>query len=263
MRQAFFGSLSANFFTLKRGPTSPSSVTLGAQCRTRARLSGKSRHFLPRSGGASRRSRVGCRRRRTLNENVAEFIAYAKTNPGKINCAFGGRKYVARDSDIFRRVFEQVVEACIAAGLVGGTGFAVDASLIAADANKQRSLPGSEWSNELGRESASRAVKEYLATLDDTAWGQRATSPRSLSRRPTRLPNGRARCADRPSLPIAPGNVSMTATNGSRSFVTACRGQNRSALRGRPGLPLFASLNRGGISHRAGWRAHRENRAGW
>jgi hypothetical protein len=44
-----------------------------------------------------------------------------------------------RDSDIFRRVFERVVEACIAAGLVGGEGFAVDASLIAADANKQRS----------------------------------------------------------------------------------------------------------------------------
>jgi transposase len=76
-----------------------------------------------------------------------------------------------RNSDIFRRVFEQVVEACIAAGLVGGTGFAVDASLIAADANKQRSLPGSEWSKERDRESASRAVKEYLATLDDAAWG--------------------------------------------------------------------------------------------
>ena len=49
-----------------------------------------------------------------------------------------------RNSDIFRRVFERVVEACIAAGLVGGEGFAVDASLIVADANKQRSIPGSE-----------------------------------------------------------------------------------------------------------------------
>ena len=34
-----------------------------------------------------------------------------------------------------------VVETCIAAGLVGGEGFAVDASLIAADANKQRFDP--------------------------------------------------------------------------------------------------------------------------
>src|SRR5215210_9240708 len=49
-----------------------------------------------------------------------------------------------RDSNIFRQVFEQVVETCIAAGLVGGEGFAVDASLIAADANKQRSIPGLE-----------------------------------------------------------------------------------------------------------------------
>ena len=45
-----------------------------------------------------------------------------------------------RDSDILRRVFEHVVEACIAAGLVGAEGFAVDASLIVADANKQRSV---------------------------------------------------------------------------------------------------------------------------
>ena len=40
-----------------------------------------------------------------------------------------------RDSAIFRSVFERVVEACIAAGLVSGVGFAVDASLIAAVAN--------------------------------------------------------------------------------------------------------------------------------
>jgi IS5 family transposase len=69
-----------------------------------------------------------------------------------------------RESDIFRRVFERVVEACIAAGLVGGEGFAVDASLIAADANKQRSIPGSEWTKTCDPETASRAVKEYLAT---------------------------------------------------------------------------------------------------
>jgi transposase len=76
-----------------------------------------------------------------------------------------------RDSDIFRRVFERVVEACIAAGLVGGEGFAVDASLIVADANKQRSIAGSEWNKERNPEAANRAVKEYLATLDDAAFG--------------------------------------------------------------------------------------------
>jgi IS5 family transposase len=76
-----------------------------------------------------------------------------------------------RDSDVFRQVFERVVEACIAAGLVGGEGFAVDASLIAADANKQRSIPGSQWKRTGDPETASRAVREYLATLDNAAFG--------------------------------------------------------------------------------------------
>jgi transposase len=76
-----------------------------------------------------------------------------------------------RRGDVFRRVFERVVEACIAAGLVGGEAFAVDASLIAADANKQRSIVGQDWHKDRDLKSASRAVKDYLATLDDTAWG--------------------------------------------------------------------------------------------
>jgi len=76
-----------------------------------------------------------------------------------------------RESDMFRRVFERVVEACIAAGLVSGEGFAVDASLIVADANKQRSIPGTEWKTTCAGVTASRAMREYLATLDNTAFG--------------------------------------------------------------------------------------------
>src|SRR6185437_10798776 len=76
-----------------------------------------------------------------------------------------------RESDMFRRVFERVVEACIEARLVDGKGFAVDASLIAADANKQRSIPGTEWKKTCAPEAASRAMREYLATLDDAAFG--------------------------------------------------------------------------------------------
>jgi transposase len=76
-----------------------------------------------------------------------------------------------RESDIFRHVFERVVGSCIEAGLVGGEGFAVDASLISADANRQRSIPGIEWKKELDPEAASRAVKEYVATLNDAAFG--------------------------------------------------------------------------------------------
>jgi transposase len=40
------------------------------------------------------------------------------------------------ESDILRRLFTEVVARCIAEGLVGGEGFAVDASLIEADANR-------------------------------------------------------------------------------------------------------------------------------
>jgi transposase len=76
-----------------------------------------------------------------------------------------------RESDVFRHVFERVVSACIAAGLVGGEGFAVDASLIEADANRQRSIPGSAWRPERDPQTASRAVKEYLSLLNDAAWG--------------------------------------------------------------------------------------------
>src|SRR6201987_4273438 len=59
-----------------------------------------------------------------------------------------------RDNDIFRRVFERVVEACISARLVQGQEFRGDASLIVADANKQRSIPGSGGVKERDPESA-------------------------------------------------------------------------------------------------------------
>ena len=86
------------------------------------------------------------------------------------------------DSDIFRHVFERIVGACIAAGLVGGEGFAVDASLIQADANRHRSIPGGEWNKDIDPEQASRAVKEYLATLDDPAYGTAsAVTPKFIS----------------------------------------------------------------------------------
>lgn len=73
--------------------------------------------------------------------------------------------------DVFRVVFERVVSSCIKAGLVGGKGFAVDASLIAADANKCRSTPGDKWSQDIDPITARRAVRDYLANLDEPAWG--------------------------------------------------------------------------------------------
>jgi transposase len=71
-----------------------------------------------------------------------------------------------RQSDALRRVFEGVVAKCIAAGLVGGEGFSIDASLIRADAGKKKRVPGDQPIAWPRAEEASRAVREYLAVLD-------------------------------------------------------------------------------------------------
>jgi transposase len=73
-----------------------------------------------------------------------------------------------RDSDLLRMVFEATVQRCMAEGLVGGEGFAVDASLIRADVDRQRAVPGEDG---LPSEAGGRAVHEYLAVLDDAAFG--------------------------------------------------------------------------------------------
>ncbi|MET4236290.1 transposase [Bradyrhizobium sp. I1.8.5] len=73
-----------------------------------------------------------------------------------------------RQSDLFRRVFEGVLRRCIEEQLVGGEGFAVDASLIKADANRQKGVEGDKG---LSPSVAGRAVDEYLAVLDDAAFG--------------------------------------------------------------------------------------------
>ena len=73
-----------------------------------------------------------------------------------------------RDSDLLRRVFETVLQRCIEEGLVGGEGFAVDARLIKADANRQKDIEGEKG---LPPEATGWVVQEYLAVLDDVAFG--------------------------------------------------------------------------------------------
>ena len=65
-------------------------------------------------------------------------------------------------------MFETVLQRCIREGLVGGEAFAVDASLIKADANRQNRIEGEKG---LPPEATGRAVEEYLAGLDDAAFG--------------------------------------------------------------------------------------------
>ena len=70
-----------------------------------------------------------------------------------------------RESDLLRKVFDEVVCGCMEAGLVGGEGFAVDATVIEADASRFQRVEGSEvdWSD---KQRASRPVREYLSALE-------------------------------------------------------------------------------------------------
>ena len=75
------------------------------------------------------------------------------------------------------------VQRCIDEGLVGGDGFAADASLIKADANKQRSAAASEQVDWQALAASRRSVREYLDVLDDAAWGAASeTQPKFVSR---------------------------------------------------------------------------------
>ncbi len=92
-----------------------------------------------------------------LDGDVPDHSTFSKTRHGRF-----------RDSDLFRQLFEATVKRCLAERLVGGDGFAVDASLIRAEANRQRFHSGEEG---LPPDLSSRAIDEYLARLDDAAFG--------------------------------------------------------------------------------------------
>jgi transposase len=72
-----------------------------------------------------------------------------------------------RESDLFRLVFESVVERCMKAGPVGGERSAVDASLIAADANGSRSMACEEVAGLRDPRHGTRAVREHPAQADE------------------------------------------------------------------------------------------------
>jgi transposase len=72
-----------------------------------------------------------------LDGKVPDHSTFSKNRHGRF-----------RESDILRHLFETIVERCLAEGLVGAEGFAVDASLIPADCNKSRSLRSEDWNPE-------------------------------------------------------------------------------------------------------------------
>ena len=92
-----------------------------------------------------------------LPDRVPDHSTFSKNRHGRF-----------RESDLLRQVFEIVLARCMAEGLVGGEGFAVDGSLIKADANRQKGVEGADYA---APKKAQRAVQEYLETLDDAAFG--------------------------------------------------------------------------------------------
>ncbi len=103
-----------------------------------------------------------------LEDRVPDHSSFSKNRHGRF-----------RESDVFRHVFEAVVQRCMTEGLVRGEGFAVDASIVKADANRRRGVPseeGIDWSNpQLG----TRAVREYLQALEQE--GQIGAVPKNIS----------------------------------------------------------------------------------
>ena len=94
-----------------------------------------------------------------------------------------------RESNIFRHLFEWVLQRCMSAGLVRGEGFAVDASLVKADASRQHHRDDDDdWGN-------GRAVREYLEAIDEDntqTQSTRKVSPTDPAASYTAAPGGPA-----------------------------------------------------------------------
>ena len=104
-----------------------------------------------------------------LEDEVPNHSTFSKNRHGRF-----------RDSDLFRWLFNEVLRRCMAAGLVKGEGFAVDASIIKADASRQRGVAGDEvdWNDP---KLSSRAVREYLEALDEEALAEALPKKISLT----------------------------------------------------------------------------------
>ena len=102
-----------------------------------------------------------------LDGDVPDHSTFSKNRHGRF-----------RESDLLRKLFETVVARCMKEGMVGGEAFAVDASMIVADAHRRRSVAKVEDLDP----TSSRAVEEYLSVLDDAAFGGATpVEPKSIS----------------------------------------------------------------------------------
>src|SRR5580700_10879450 len=102
-----------------------------------------------------------------LDGEVLDHSTFSKNRHGRF-----------RESDLLRKLFETVVARCMKERLVGGEAFAVDASMIVADAHRRRGVAKVEDLDP----TSSRAVAEYLSVLDGAAFGGASPSePKAIS----------------------------------------------------------------------------------
>ena len=103
-----------------------------------------------------------------LKDKVPDHSTFSKNRHGRF-----------RECDAFRELFESVLRRCMAEGLVGGEGFATDASVVKADARRQHAVSGQKHIDWSDHDLLSRPIKEYLAALE--AANPPATPPASIS----------------------------------------------------------------------------------
>jgi transposase len=104
-----------------------------------------------------------------IEDAVPEHSTFSKNRHGRF-----------RESHAFRHVFETVLQRCMNEGLVGGEGFAIDASVVKADAARAGGIPGAAIDHRaLGPAQASRAVSEYLEGIE--AQGRPETMRKNIS----------------------------------------------------------------------------------
>lgn len=104
-----------------------------------------------------------------LDDRIPDHSTFSKNRHGRF-----------RESDAFRHVFESVLRRRMTEGLVGGEGFAIDASVVKADANRARGVPGEQAVDWKASEASSRAVREYLAAIEE-ANPTETSPPKSVS----------------------------------------------------------------------------------
>jgi len=104
-----------------------------------------------------------------LDDNVPDHSTFSVNRHGRF-----------RESDFFRQIFEAAVRACMDGGLVKGEGFAIDASVMEADASRYHGVKPEEadWS---APERQTRAVAEFLGALDDDDPTADRKSPKVIS----------------------------------------------------------------------------------